>query len=269
MSAKFAKKRFGQHFLYDPNTIATIISKIAPNKDDIMVEIGPGAGALTVPLIQHLDQLHAIEIDRDWAERLPGTLAINKAGTQDKLVLHTVDVLKFDFSTINQQEKSIRLVGNLPYNISTPIMFHLVKYNHLLKDMVFMFQKEVAERICAMPNCHEYGRLSVMMQYYFDPLIIMHLPPGAFRPPPKVDSAIVRFTPRVHNEAIVVSDLKFITTMAFNQRRKTIRNTLKKIISVDEMIELGVDPTLRPENLSLDDYVKITKYYSSKITKSS
>jgi 16S rRNA (adenine1518-N6/adenine1519-N6)-dimethyltransferase len=108
-----------------------------------------------------------------------------------------------------------------------------------------------------------------MMQYYFDPLIIMHLPPGAFRPPPKVDSAIVRFTPKVHNEAIVVSDLKFITTMAFNQRRKTIRNTLKKIISADEMMELGVDPTLRPENLSLDDYVKITKYYSSKITKSS
>ncbi len=263
MKAKHAKKHFGQHFLHDPNTIASIVDKIAPNANDTMVEIGPGPGALTVPLIQQLKQLHAIEIDRDWAERLPGTLAINKAESQNKLVLHNTDVLKFDFATISEKEKSIRLVGNLPYNISTPIMFHLVKYNHLLKDMVFMFQKEVAERICAQPNCHEYGRLSVMMQYYFSTVIIMHLSPNAFKPPPKVDSAIVRFVPRKHTDIVDVKDLKHITTVAFNQRRKTIRNTLKKIMSVDDLIALKVDPTLRPENLSLQDYVRIARFYSS------
>ena len=265
MTAKLAKKRFGQHFLYDPNTIAAIVNKIAPKFDDIMVEIGPGPGALTAPLIQQLNALHAIEIDRDWSERLPGTLAINKAESQNKLILHNVDVLKFDFASISQQKQSLRLVGNLPYNISTPIMFHLVKYNHLLKDMIFMFQKEVAERICAQPNCHEYGRLSVMMQYYFEPVIIMHLSRHAFKPPPKVESAIVRFIPRQNKDQINVTDLKHITTFAFNQRRKTIRNTLKKIISADELTQLGIDVTLRPENLSLRDYVKITHYYSSNL----
>ncbi len=261
---KLAKKRFGQHFLHDPNIINQIIQHIQPEKDDIIVEIGPGPGALTIPLITHLKQLHVIEIDRDWAARLPGSLAIHNPGSQNKLVLHNQDVLKFNFKQISSKPESIRLVGNLPYNISTPIMFHLVRYSHLIKDMVFMFQKEVAQRICAAPNQHAYGRLSVMMQYFFETQIIMQLAPGAFKPPPKVDSAIVRFTPKRHQQTVDAAILKLITTTAFNQRRKTIRNTLKKLFTEQQLIEAGINPALRPENLSLEQYIQLCQLYQQR-----
>lgn len=259
---KIAKKRFGQHFLHDSGIIDRIVAAIHPKADDLMVEIGPGPGALTVPLIAHLDKLHAIEIDRDWAARLEGTVIINNPKAEGRLQLHNVDVLKYDFARLSQQTQSIRLVGNLPYNISTPILFHLIQYNHLIKDMVFMFQKEVAERICAQPGTSAYGRLSVMMQYYFQPQMVLHLPPGAFKPPPKVDSAVVRFTPIERENRVDIKLLKQVVTDAFNQRRKTLRNTLKKHLTSEDFETLQINPQLRAENLALQDYIRITEWLS-------
>ena len=215
-----AKKKFGQNFLVDEQIIADIINAIRPEPDDNMVEIGPGLGALTRPLAEELKHLHVVEIDRDIIARLESDYP------SDKLVIHAGDALEFDFATL---PAPLRIVGNLPYNISSPLLFHFAAYAGRIKDMHFMLQNEVVERMVAEPSTPEYGRLSVMLQYRFYMEKLLDVPPESFRPAPKVDSAIVRMIP-LPASGIQVRDEKMfaaIVRTAFGQRRKTLRNTLR------------------------------------------
>lgn len=225
-----------------------------PQQGQTLVEIGPGQGAITAPLLDAGASLTAIEIDRDLAAMLKQRFADNK-----DFNLVEMDVLKFDFSTLGSQEKPLRILGNLPYNISTPLLFHLLQYRHLIHDMVFMLQLEVVERLAAGPGDDAFGRLSVMMQYHCKVELLFKVPPGAFVPQPKVDSAIVRLTPHRPLPFIANDLTRFATVVksAFGQRRKTIRNTLKDIVTTEQLQSLQLDPTLRAENLSLRDYVSI------------
>lgn len=259
MSKHIPRKRFGQNFLHDQNTIAQIVAAIEPHSSDRIIEIGPGQGALTEPLIKHTGKLEVIELDRDLIPRLEKSFA-NKG----ELIIHNQDVLKFDFSTLTSDEKSLRIVGNLPYNISTPLLFHLVSYQHLIKDMHFMLQKEVVDRICAPPASKDYGRLSVMMQYYCNTEHLFNVPPDAFNPPPKVDSAIVRLIPRDKSELSAHDEkaLATIVQVSFAQRRKTLRNNLKKHLSDEQIKSLGIDPGCRSETLSLEDFIQLANLYA-------
>ncbi len=245
-----ARKRFGQNFLSDPNIIRKIVEAIRPRPDDVMVEIGPGLGAMTDPLLAVLKHLHVVEIDRDLIARL------HQNYPPERLTVHAGDALKFDFGSLGEK---IRVVGNLPYNISTPILFHLAAFADQVEDMHFMLQKEVVERMVAEPSSSEYGRLSVMLQYRFAMMKLFIVPPGAFRPAPKVDSAIVRMAPYAElphpakNEAL----LGKIVTAAFGQRRKTLRNTLKDFVSAGDWEALGIDAGLRAEALGVREFVAI------------
>lgn len=245
-----ARKRFGQNFLSDPNIIRKIVDAIRPRSDDVMVEIGPGLGAMTDPLLASLKHLHVVEIDRDLIARL------HERYPSDRLTVHAGDALKFDFSCLGGK---IRVVGNLPYNISTPLLFHLATFADRVEDMHFMLQKEVVERMVAEPSSPEYGRLSVMLQYRFAMAKLFIVPPGAFRPAPKVDSAIVRMAPYAQlpypakNETL----LGKIVTAAFGQRRKTLRNTLREWVSPEDWQALGIDPGLRAEALGVAEFVAI------------
>lgn len=225
-----------------------------PQKNQVLVEIGPGQGAITAPLLAAGAKLTAIEIDRDLAAMLRTRFAGNSDFT-----LIEMDVLKFDFSTLTTQHELLRILGNLPYNISTPLLFHLLQYQQLIHDMVFMLQLEVVERLAAKPGSGSYGRLSVMMQYHCKVEQLFKVPPGAFVPQPKIDSAIVRLTP--HRPFPVVANdttrLATVVKSAFSQRRKTIRNTLRDLITIEQMQSLELDPTLRAENLSVSDYVRL------------
>lgn len=246
-----ARKRFGQNFLVDEQIIADIVRAIRPEAADIMVEIGPGLGALTRPLLQRLNQLHVVEIDRDIIARL------EKDYPQDKLIIHAGDALKFDLA---QLSAPLRIVGNLPYNISSPLLFHFSSYCERIHDMHFMLQNEVVERMVAEPSTPAYGRLSVMLQYRFHMEKLLDVPPESFRPSPKVDSAIVRMIPLPASEVLVQNKKLFsqIVAAAFGQRRKTLRNTLKAYLTEDDFVRLGIDAQLRAENLGVAEFARIT-----------
>ncbi|WP_374265803.1 16S rRNA (adenine(1518)-N(6)/adenine(1519)-N(6))-dimethyltransferase RsmA [Zoogloea sp.] len=251
-----ARKRFGQNFLSDPNIIRKIIDAIRPQPGERMVEIGPGLGAMTEPLMARLGHLNVVEIDRDLIARLKA------AHAPDVLTVHEGDALKFDFASIVPDGAPLRVVGNLPYNISTPILFHLADYADKVKDMTFMLQKEVVMRMVAEPGTEEYGRLSVMLQYRFNMGRLFDVPPGAFRPAPKVMSSIVRMVPRPLAECTATDYgvLGRVVTAAFGQRRKTLRNTLRDFLNEDDFAALEIDPGLRGERLGVADFVRIANY---------
>lgn len=247
------RKRFGQHFLHDPGVLKRIADAVAPSGGDAMVEIGPGQGALTRLLLDRVDHLDAIEIDRDLASRL------GEEFSEDRLKVICADVLDHDFSSFST---GLRIVGNLPYNISTPILFHLSRYADRVRDMHFMLQLEVVERMVAKPSTAEYGRLSVMLQTRFGMKKLFKVAPGAFRPPPKVDSAVVRLVPLQEKMQCDPEVLEKIVRAAFSARRKTLRNALP--LAPQDYEELGIDPKLRPENLSPEDYVRIARRFSAR-----
>ena len=255
-----ARKRFGQNFLSDPNIIRKIIEAIRPKEGDRIVEIGPGLGAMTEPLMEAMDHLHVVEIDRDLIARL------KEKHSPERLTIHEGDALKFDFASIVPDGVLLRVVGNLPYNISTPILFHLAEFAEKVKDMTFMLQKEVVMRMVGEPGTEEYGRLSVMLQYRFNMARLFDVPPGAFRPAPKVMSSIVRMVPRPAAEC-TASDyalLGKIVTAAFGQRRKTLRNTLRDYLDEADFTALAIDPGLRGERLSVEDFVRIANHVAKK-----
>jgi 16S rRNA (adenine1518-N6/adenine1519-N6)-dimethyltransferase len=243
------RKRFGQHFLHDPGVLKRIVEAIDPAPGDAIVEIGPGEGALTRPLLERIAHLTAIEIDRDLAARLAQEFP------SERLSVLSADVLDFDFSAL---PAGLRVVGNLPYNISTPILFHLARHAGRVRDMHFMLQREVVQRMVAQHSTPDYGRLSVMLQTRFKMQKLFNVAPGAFRPPPKVDSAVVRLVPIAQQPDWDEAVLEKIVREAFSARRKTLRNALP--LDARDYEELGIDPKLRPENLSPPDYVRIARH---------
>ncbi len=247
------RKRFGQNFLIDPQIIAEIIHAIRPSRGDRLIEIGPGLGALTRPLLQIVDHLHAIEIDRDIVKHL------SQEFPEEKLTIHSADALKFDFSQLGNR---LRIIGNLPYNISTPLLFHLSQFCSYIVDMHFMLQKEVVERMVAIPSTPDYGRLSVMLQNCFEMEQILMIPAESFRPAPKVQSAIVRMRPLTQTIIPADQDSLFaqIVSAAFSQRRKTLRNTLRDYLKPEDFDALALDSGLRAENLSIAQYAMIVNY---------
>ena len=248
------RKRYGQHFLHDRGVIAKIVAAVDPQPDDAIVEVGPGTGALTGPLLDRVTRLEAIEIDRDLAARLEAE--------HPRLALHRGDVLRFDFARLPDR---LRVVGNLPYNVSTPLLFRLVEVADRLRDAHLMLQKEVVDRMVAAPSTSEYGRLSVMLQYRFEMRKLFDVKPGAFRPPPKVDSAVVRLVPKPA-AALVARDratLARVVTAAFTKRRKQLRNALAGVVDEGGLRALGIDPRLRPENLGIPQYVAIANAVGS------
>jgi len=257
MSAHKAKKKFGQNFLVDERIIGDIISVIRPEPDDNMVEIGPGLGALTRPLLKKLNHLHVVEIDRDIIARLQQDYPQENA--KAKLTIHAGDALEFDIATL---PVPLRIVGNLPYNISSPLLFHFAAYAGRILDMHFMLQNEVVERMVAEPSTPAYGRLSVMLQYRFRMEKLLDAPPESFRPAPKVDSAIVRMLPLPTSEIAVRNEKLFaaIVRTAFGQRRKTLRNTLRGYLDEADFENLGINPQLRAENLAVADFIKVANY---------
>jgi 16S rRNA (adenine1518-N6/adenine1519-N6)-dimethyltransferase len=244
------RRRFGQNFLVSQGVIRNIVEAIAPKAGDCIVEIGPGLGALTEPLLERLTHLHVVEIDRDLIARLRAT------HSPERLTIHEGDALEFDFAALGDD---LRIVGNLPYNISTPLLFHLAGYAERVRDMHFMLQKEVVDRMAAEPGSSDYGRLSVMLQYRFHVERLFLVPPGAFNPPPQVDSAIVRLMPRPAAQLQARDEAAFgrIVMAAFSQRRKMLRNTLREHFSEAQLESLGIAPTARAEELSVGDYVAL------------
>ena len=258
-----AKKRFGQNFLTDQSVISSLIDAINPLHNQLIIEIGPGLGALTKPLLKKINHLHVVEIDRDivsWMQNEYSNAAVT---------IHNIDALKFDFTTLGE---NLRVVGNLPYNISTPILFHLLECLPHITDMHFMLQKEVVERMVAQPSTPAYGRLSVMLQYHLAMEYLITVPPEAFEPAPKVESAFVRCVPHISLPFVVKDSALFakVVLQAFSQRRKTIRNTLKDYLTDDDYVQINIDAKikigsqLRAENLSVKDFVCITNYINKK-----
>ena len=247
------RKRFGQHFLVDPAVVERIIDAIDPRRGDHVVEIGPGLGALTVPLLARLDHLHVVEIDRDLSARLRERYAAGQ------LTVHEADALEFDFAAL---PAPLRIVGNLPYNISTPLLFHVAAAASRCTDLHFMLQQEVVDRMVAKPSESEYGRLSVMLQYRFLLERLLDVAPGSFRPQPKVHSAVVRLLPRPMEQLGAVSEvgLSRAVARAFSMRRKTLRNTLSGLISAAELAKLGIDPGKRAQELPVAAFVTIANH---------
>ncbi|WP_373989311.1 16S rRNA (adenine(1518)-N(6)/adenine(1519)-N(6))-dimethyltransferase RsmA [Duganella sp. BuS-21] len=248
-----ARKRFGQNFLHDQHVLGSITAAIDPQDGDAMVEIGPGLAAMTDQLLRSLKHMHVVELDRDLVTRL------EKAYPRNKLTVHSGDALKFDFSTIPVPAgQKLRIVGNLPYNISSPLLFHLATFAPLVQDQHFMLQKEVVERMVAAPGSKVYGRLSVMLQWRYDMSLLFVVPPEAFDPPPRVDSAIVRMIPVAHPLPCDGEKLEAVVLKAFSQRRKVIRNCLAGMFTEEQIIAAGINPTDRPETVSLAQYVALT-----------
>ncbi|MFK0570409.1 16S rRNA (adenine(1518)-N(6)/adenine(1519)-N(6))-dimethyltransferase RsmA [Endozoicomonas sp.] len=252
-----ARKRFGQNFLHDHGVINEIIASIHPRQGEHLVEIGPGQGALTTGILERAGELDVVELDRDL---IPSLLL--RFGLNPNFRVHEADVLKFDFTSLKTDERPLRIIGNLPYNISTPLIFHLLSFESMIQDMHFMLQKEVVQRLAAKPGKKHYGRLGIMTQYYCEVDYLFTVEPGAFRPAPKVDSAIVRMTPHreLPHPCKDVEKLAQVVRDAFSQRRKTIRNTLKPHLKVEELETLAIDPSARPEVLTLADFVRIADY---------
>jgi 16S rRNA (adenine1518-N6/adenine1519-N6)-dimethyltransferase len=257
-----AKKRFGQNFLTDQTIIASLINAINPQKNQTLVEIGPGLGALTKPLLKKIDHLHVVEIDRDIVSWMQTEYA-KPSYASNQITIHNIDALKFDFSKLGNQ---LRVTGNLPYNISTPILFHLLDNLAHIADMHFMLQKEVVERMVAQPSTPAYGRLSVMLQYHLSMEYLITVPPEAFEPAPKVESAFVRCVPHTSLPFVAKDTALFakIVMAAFGQRRKTIRNTLKEYMQDEDFVHLSLNPQLRAENLSVKSFVDISNFCSNK-----
>ncbi len=260
-----ARKRFGQNFLQDERVVERIVGALAPARDDRLVEIGPGLGALTAPLLERVDRLDVVELDRDLAAALPGRL-----GHPANLAVHQADALRFDFRALIE-DRPLRLIGNLPYNISTPLLFHLLDQADAppstgaglptppIADMHFMLQQEVVDRLVAAPDSTTRGRLSVMAQARAEVVRLFGVPPGAFRPAPKVDSAVVRIVPKALSleERVRLPLLEEIVRAAFAQRRKTLRNTLKGLLDAERMEAAGIDPTRRAQTLSLTEFERL------------
>ncbi len=255
-----ARKRFGQNFLHDEGIIEAIVEAISPAKGQHLVEIGPGRGALTKPLLSRCDWLDVIELDRDLIPLLREQL------NDEQLNIHEADALRFDYRSLQKDGESLRVIGNLPYNITTPLLFHLLAQGDCIEDMCFMLQREVVERICAQPGNKQYGRLSIMMQHQCQAELLFTVPPEAFEPAPKVESAIIYLQPlkqRVGGEVDLDVMGKLVTT-AFSQRRKTIANTLKNMITTEVFEQVGIDPTQRPETVSVASFVALTRAYIQK-----
>ncbi len=252
MPAHFAKKRFGQHFLHDAHVIAKIIRFIAPKSGETLIEIGPGLGALTNPLLDAAGALQVVELDRDVIPHLLQTCT-NHPG----LKIHQADALEFDFRALGSK---LRLCGNLPYNISTPLLFHLLEQSDAITDMHFMLQKEVVERICAAPGSEHYGRLTVALFARAEARKLFEIGPGAFRPPPQVDSAVVRLTPRPAPFPIAdLARFDAVVKYAFGQRRKTLGNALKSLITADQIRAAGIDPIVRAEQLPPEAFARLAQ----------
>jgi len=250
-----ARKRFGQNFLHDQQVISRIISSIAPKQTDLLVEIGPGQAALTRPLQESGADLHLIELDRDLVSRLE-----QKFSDNDNVTIHSCDALKVNLEEITGGRPS-RLIGNLPYNISTPLIFHVLKWHHLIVDMHFMLQREVVERMAASPGGRTFGRLSVMTQFRCKVTPLFDVPPESFSPAPRVHSSNVRLTPLQQPPADAGSfeSLQKVVTAAFSMRRKTLRNSLKKYFTAEQMIGLGIDPGQRAEQLDLSQFAALAR----------
>jgi len=245
------KKRFGQHFLTDRHYLGRIVEAIAPEPGQPMVEIGPGSGLMTDELVPRLGRLDVVEIDRDLAAALRARYA------PAQLIVHEADVLDFDFTSLAQP---LRVVGNLPYNVSSPILFRMVEIADRLRDCVFMLQKEVVDRMVADPDTADYGRLSVMLQYRFAMAMAFRVPPGAFTPPPKVDSAVVRMAPLPATRLRAQDEHRFasIVAAAFGQRRKTLRNATRLVAEPGAFERAGIDPGRRGETLSVEEFVALS-----------
>lgn len=252
------KKRFGQHFLHDISVIHNIILSIAPKVDQQLIEIGPGLGALTFPLLEKSKTLDVIEIDRDIIQFFH-----NK--NDPRITVHAMDALKVEPHTLQKSSQPLRIVGNLPYNISTPLIFHLLKTPELIQDMHFMLQKEVVDRITANPSSKRYGRLSIMVQYACQTEYLFPVGPEAFKPPPKVDSAVVRLIPWQTKPYIAHNFTAFaaMVNQAFQKRRKSLRNALKGHIELHHIEQANINPSLRPENLSVADFVMLSNIASA------
>lgn len=248
-----ARKRFGQHFLHERHTVERIVAAVAPQPRERIVEIGPGEGALTGALLAAAGGVDVVEIDRDLAAALTA-----RAEWAERLTVHEADALQFDFAALGG-DAPLRLVGNLPYNISTPLLFHLLAQRHAVRDMHFMLQREVVDRLAAAPGSRTYGRLSVMAQAYCRVTPLFRVAPGAFRPPPAVDSAVVRLVPHADGPVPPAAQARFaeLVRAAFGARRKTLRNTLRAQLSAAAIEAAGVDPGLRPEQLTVADFVAL------------
>ena len=250
------RKRLGQHFLHDPAVIARLVAAIAPATDDCMVEIGGGRGALTRPLLETVTRLHVIEVDPRLAEKLQTT-----AARPERLVLHRVDALQFDFSSLAAGPATLRVVGNLPYNISTPLLFHLLGHRAAIRDMHLMLQREVAERVAAAPGTKTYGRLTVMLAPWVEVQTYFHVGPGAFSPPPKVWSTAVRLIPR----RAPLFDMRdpdryaSLVARAFSMRRKTLARSLRPWLTRQQIAAAGVDPGERPERLAPEAFERLVR----------
>ncbi len=255
-----ARKRFGQNFLTDLSVIQNIVHSIHPKNDQSIIEIGPGLGAITVPLLQEINSLTVIELDRDIIPKLQAN-----CDALGKLNIIQSDVLKIQLNKLDLGANSgYRIIGNLPYNISTPILFHLMSQLDSIQDMHFMLQKEVVDRMAAGPGSKTYGRLSVMLQYYCDIEYLFSISPEAFSPAPKITSALVRLTPfkQLPIEVNNFKDFSKIVTQAFSQRRKTLRNSLKKMLDSEQINSCNIDPSIRPEQLGINEFVALANYFS-------
>jgi 16S rRNA (adenine1518-N6/adenine1519-N6)-dimethyltransferase len=258
MSRIQPKKRFGQHFLHDRSVVQRILDAFDPQPGETLVEIGPGPGALTRPLLERCAPLHVVELDRDLAAHLRSDFPAGK------LIVHEADALRFDFCALAPTGGKLRLIGNLPYNISTPLLFHLLDQATCIQDMLFMLQKEVVDRLAAAPGGKDYGRLSVMIQRQLRVEKLFDVPPGAFTPPPKVDSSVVRLVPHTV-PPIQVRDADVfaqVVRAAFAQRRKTLRNNLKGLLTSDTLESLGIDPQRRAETLTLAEFAALANALS-------
>lgn len=254
MASHFNRKRFGQHFLHDPVTIEQLLIAIAPQPQQHLVEIGPGQGALTFPLLQRVNTLNVIEIDRDLAQKLKRHSPI--------LQIHQGDVLRFDFRQLKTEAQLLRVVGNLPYNISTPLLFYLLKYIDCIQDMIFMLQKEVVDRMVATPATAHYGQLSVILQYHYQITQLFDVAPQAFSPPPQVYSSVVHLMPHTTPPVPVacLTDFNRVVKQAFSQRRKILRNTLKGLLDVQAIQAVDIDPQTRPETLTLGQFAQLANH---------
>jgi len=260
MAGHRARKRFGQHFLTDPGVVDAIIRAVSPARSDTIVEIGPGQGALTDALAASAGQLHAVELDRDLAAALR-----RKYGDRPNVTIHEADVLDFDFASIGE---NLRIVGNLPYNISTPLLFRLLKFRAHILDMHFMLQKEVVERMAAGPGSKAYGRLGIMLGCHLNIESLFDVERTAFSPPPAVTSAVVRLDPLPDGEYVIDDEAAMSTLVAtaFMQRRKTLRNSLKSVAGKDDFEAVGIDAGLRPEQIAIADYIALSNHLGRKKT---
>jgi len=254
-----ARKRFGQHFLHDRGMIGRILDALDPKPDEVIVEIGPGLGALTRPLLERIARLHGVELDRDLATRL------REEFPATRLTMHETDALAFDFCSLAPAGKKLRVVGNLPYNISTPLLFHLLDQQRCVQDMLFMLQKEVVDRMRAAPGGKEYGRLSVMLQWRCTVEKLFDIGPGAFTPPPRVDSSVVRLVPHRSPPVTVLDTARFtaLVQAAFAHRRKTLRNNLSGMVDTQGFAATGIDPGRRAETLSLAEFAALANTSSA------